>query len=60
MKTISALYKESHLQNYTASRIKGDEAVNFALDSKLNRESAWKVKSSSIVSSHKFCLRPAG
>ena len=45
MKTPSQLYKEAHAM----IRIKEDHLVNHALDSRLERESQWKKKSSTIV-----------
>ena len=49
MKTPSQLYKEAHASTYSMIRIKGDHLVNHALDSRLERESQWKKKSSTIV-----------
>ena len=49
IKTPSQLYKEGHAGNYTLMRIKGDDIVNHTLDSRLERESSWTNKSSTIV-----------
>ena len=49
IKTPSVLFKEATLNNYTLMRLKGDSVVNHILDSRLERESKWKKKSSSIV-----------
>ena len=43
------LYIEGHAGNYTLMRIKGDPIVNHTLDSRLERESCWTNKSSTIV-----------
>ena len=43
------IYKEATLNNYTMMSLKGDSVVNHVLDSRLERESKWKKKSSSIV-----------
>ena len=51
-KTPSLLYKEATVNNYTLMRLKGDNMVNHALDSRLERESAWKKKSSTIVTAN--------
>jgi hypothetical protein len=34
-------------------KIKGDDTVNECINSKLERESKWKIKSSTVVKSHK-------
>ena len=52
IKTVCELYEECHTTTYIATRMKGDNTVNHALDSKLNRESKWTHKSSTIVTSH--------
>ena len=49
VKTPSQLYMEGHAGNYTLMRIKGDKTVNHTLDSRLERESSWTQKSSTIV-----------
>ena len=49
VKTPSQLYMEGHAGNYTLMRIKGDQIVNHTLDSRLERESSWTNKSSTIV-----------
>ena len=48
-KTPSMIYKEATLNNYTLMRLKGDNIVNHVLDSRLERETNWKKKKSSIV-----------
>ena len=48
LKTPSQLYHEGHAGNYTIMRLKGDQVVNHTLDSRLERESNWSVKSSTI------------
>ena len=48
-KTPSMIYKEGTLNNYTLMRLKGDNIVNHVLDSRLERETNWKKKKSSIV-----------
>ena len=51
MKTISQLYQECQNNAYISSRMKGDPKVNEVLDSRLQRESSWVKKKSSIVQS---------
>ena len=51
LKAPSHLYQESHAGNYTIMRLKGDEVVNHTLNSRLERESDWTCKSSTIT----FC-----
>ena len=48
VKTPSQLYLESHAGNYTMMRLKGDSTVNHTLNSRLERESAWTSKYSTI------------
>ena len=48
LKTPSQLYHEGHAGNYTIMRLKGDEIVNHTLNSRLERENNWTVKSSTI------------
>ena len=43
------LYKEAHAGNYAMMRSKGDEVVNHMLDSRLERESVWTKKFSTIT-----------
>ena len=54
IKTPSHLYKEAHAGNYALMRIKGDATVNLALDSRLERESQWTSKYSTISESDKI------
>ena len=42
----SQLCKEAHAVTYAMIRTKGDKLVNHALDSRVERESAWTKKSS--------------
>ena len=49
LKAPSHLYKEAHAGNHAIVRTKGDPIVNHALDSRLEREEAWKLKNSTIV-----------
>ena len=51
VKTPSQLYLEAHAGNYTIMRLKGDQTVNLTLDSRLERESTWISKYSTIT----FC-----
>ena len=44
IKSIRQVYLEAHSAAYMSSRLKGDEYVNNALDSKLDRESEWVRK----------------
>ena len=48
-KTPSMIYKEATLNNYTLMRLKWDTIVNHVLDSRLEKETVWKRKKSSIV-----------
>ena len=49
IKSITALYQETHCVTHTATRLKGDTAVNHALDCKVTRESEWTRKKSITV-----------
>ena len=49
LKAPSHLYKEAHAGNHAMVRTKGDSIVNHALDSRLEREEAWKQKNSTIL-----------
>ena len=44
----SQLYKEAHAGNFATIRTKGDSIVNHALDSRLERESVWTRKYSTV------------
>ena len=46
---ISELYKETHVLNYTNTKLKGDKLVNHALNMKVHRESEFKRKTSAAV-----------
>ena len=48
IKTPSQLYLEGHAGNYTLMRLKGDTIVNHTLNSRLERESNWTGKSSTV------------
>ena len=48
IKAPSQLYIEGHAGNYTLMRLKGDPIVNHALNIRLERESNWTTKSSTI------------
>ena len=48
IKTPSNLYLEAHAGSYASIRLKGDEIVNHALDTRLERESEWSRKFSTI------------
>ena len=48
VKMPSHLYKEAHAGTFAAIRLKGDKIVNFALDSRLERESEWTRKFSTV------------
>lgn len=50
IKTPSQVYNEAHAGSYAIVRSKGDEIVNHALDSRLERESRWTRKHSTVVS----------
>ena len=54
MKTPSQVYKEAHAGTYTMMRMKGDSVVNHALDSRLERESGWTRKSSTVVEANRI------
>ena len=49
LKAPSQIYKEAHAGNYAIIRTKGDDIVNHALDSRLEREAAWTRKHSTTV-----------
>ena len=48
IKTPSNLYLEAHAGSYASIRLKGDEIVNHALNTRLERESKWSKKFSTI------------
>ena len=54
LKTPSHIYKEAHAGTYVAMRLKGDKIVNHALDSRLERESEWSRKFSTVVAMDKI------
>ena len=49
IKAPSQVYNEAHASTYSMIRLKGDKVVNQALDSRLERESLWVKKSSTVV-----------
>ena len=52
VKMPSQLYIEAHAGTYSAIRLKGDELVNHAVDSRLERESNWTRKFSTVSKVH--------
>ena len=50
--SIPELYHQCHANAYASTRLKGDSTVNHALDSKLERESNWSHKGSTVVKSN--------
>ena len=54
IKNPSQIYKEAHTGTYAMMRLKGDNTVNHALNSRLERESSWTRKSSSVVEADKI------
>ena len=49
MKSPSQIYNEAHTGNHAIIRSKGDNIVNHALDSRIERESVWTRKHSTVV-----------
>ena len=54
MKNPSQVYEEAHAGTYIMMILKGDYTVNHSLDSRLERESLLKKKSSSVVEADKI------
>ena len=54
IKAPSQVYLEAHAGNYALMRTKGDSLVNHTLDSRLERESEWTNKYSTISAVHKM------
>jgi hypothetical protein len=54
VKTPSMLYREAHASAYAMIRVKGDIIVNHALNSRIEREAAWKKKSSTVCEAQKI------
>ena len=50
IKAPSRVYNEAHAGTYAIVRAKGDKLVHHALDSRLEKESAWSQKHSTVVS----------
>ena len=48
IQTPSQLYKEAHASSYAMIRTKGDVIVNHAMDSRVERESSWRKKYSTV------------
>ena len=51
IQTISDIYLESHTLTHASTQVKGDDAVNFCLDSQLECETHWTHKISHTVQS---------
>ena len=45
----SQTYKEAHASTYAMIKLKGDAVVNHAIESRLERESKWSKKYSTIT-----------
>ena len=56
IQTPSMLYRDATTSNYTSMRLKGDEVVNHILNSRIERESNWKKKSSTTLEADKIFL----
>ena len=54
LKAPSQMYMEAHAGNYALMRLKGDDRVNHALDSRLERENKWKRKFSTVKEADKI------
>ena len=54
IKTPSQLYKEAHAATFAMIRVKGDTVVNHALDSRIERESTWSKKTSTVCESDRI------
>ena len=54
IKAPSQLYKEVHATPYAMLRLKGDQVLNQALDSRLEREATWTRKSSTVCNTDKM------
>ena len=55
IKKISTLFKETHSVTHSSTRLSGDKKVNFALDSKIERESTFiRKKSVTVQAEHLF------
>ena len=54
IKAPSQLYKEAHATSYAMLRLKGDQVVNQALDSRLEREATWTRKSATVCNADKM------
>jgi hypothetical protein len=52
VKMPSQVYLEAHAGNYAMVRLKGDPIVNHAVDSRLERESEWTKKHSTVNTVH--------
>ena len=50
----SQIYKEAHASTYAMIKLKGDAVVNHAIESRLERESKWSKKYSTITSMDKM------
>ena len=54
IKAPSQLYKEVHATSYAMLGLTGDQVVNQALDSRLEREATWTRKSSTVCITDKM------
>lgn len=54
IKSITELYHECHTNAFVSTRQKGDSLVNQALDTKIQRESQWTHKGSTVMISQDF------
>ena len=54
IKAPSQVYNEAHAGSHAIIRSKGDEVVNHALNSRIERESAWTRKHSTAVTMHEM------
>ncbi len=51
IQSVTELYHQCHTNVYVSTRMKGDKLVNYALDSKLEREGHWTHKKLTVVAS---------
>ncbi len=51
IQSVTELYHQCHTNAYVSTRMKSDKLVNYALDSKLEREGQWTRKKSTVVAS---------
>ena len=60
VKQPSQLYLEGHTSNMLLMRLKGDKTVNSCINSKVDRESKWKKKSSTTIKSDHIVAQVVG